>query len=76
VSGIACGDWQVVDAITRHLELGSYLAWPEEQRTTWLLQELNGKRPLFPPGMELSPDEQEVVDTFRYEQMAAHSRRE
>jgi hypothetical protein len=28
---------QVIDAITRHLELGSFLAWPKEQRTSWLL---------------------------------------
>jgi phosphoenolpyruvate carboxylase len=56
---------QVIDAITRHLELGSFLAWPEEQRTSWLLAELAGRRPLFPPGIELSPDEAEVVNTFR-----------
>ncbi|WIA14756.1 hypothetical protein OEZ85_003241 [Tetradesmus obliquus] len=56
---------EVIDAITRHLELGSFLAWPEEQRTSWLLGELAGRRPLFPPGIELSPDEAEVVTTFR-----------
>lgn len=57
---------QVIDAITRHLELGSYLSWSEEQKTTWLLNELGGKRPLFPPGIDLSPDEAEVVATFRW----------
>lgn len=56
----------MIDAITRHLELGSYLSWSEEQRTSWLLAELSGKRPLFPPGIDLSPDEAEVVATFRY----------
>lgn len=56
---------QVIDAITRHLELGSFLSWPEEQRTAWLLEQLEGRRPLMPPGMDLSPDEQEVVETFR-----------
>lgn len=27
---------------------------------------LAGRRPLFPPGIELSPDEAEVVTTFRW----------
>jgi phosphoenolpyruvate carboxylase len=54
-----------MEAITRHLGLGSFLSWPEERRTEWLLEELAGRRPLFPPGMDLSPDEAEVVATFR-----------
>jgi phosphoenolpyruvate carboxylase len=29
-----------------------------------LLSELAGRRPLFPPGIDLSPDEAEVVNTF------------
>jgi hypothetical protein len=29
-----------------------------------LLSELAGRRPLFPPGIELSPDEAEVVNTL------------
>jgi hypothetical protein len=28
--------------------------------------ELAGKRPLFPPGIDLSPDEAEVIHTFRW----------
>jgi hypothetical protein len=27
-----------MDAITRHLDLGSYLSWSEEQRTAWLME--------------------------------------
>ncbi|KAJ6752002.1 hypothetical protein OIU85_002425 [Salix viminalis] len=37
----------VLDAITKHLEIGSYREWSEEQRQEWLLSELRGKRPLF-----------------------------
>jgi hypothetical protein len=125
--------------MTRHLELGSFLQWPEQQRTAWLLEgasaacvvgarvssagvavsctrvrarerdqgggrrccacsrgphsapsslcahtthhtprrpqptphvdharaELAGRRPLFPPGIDLSADEAEVMATFR-----------
>ena len=29
---------QVMDAITRHLDLGSYLEWSEEHRTAWLME--------------------------------------
>jgi hypothetical protein len=29
---------QVIDAITRHLDLGSYMQWSEEQRTAWLME--------------------------------------
>jgi hypothetical protein len=30
-----------------------------------LSPELAGRRPLFPPGIDLSPDEAEVIRTFR-----------
>ncbi|KAG5177202.1 phosphoenolpyruvate carboxylase [Tribonema minus] len=39
---------EALDAITRWLGVGSYLQWDEETRTTWLLTELNSKRPLLP----------------------------
>lgn len=36
---VICGHHhQVIDAITRHLDLGSYLEWTEEQKTAWLLE--------------------------------------
>lgn len=55
----------VLEAVTRHLGLGSYKDWPEERRQEWLLSELKGKRPLF--GSDLPKTEQvsEVIDTFR-----------
>ncbi|XP_047337247.1 phosphoenolpyruvate carboxylase 2-like [Impatiens glandulifera] len=54
----------VMDAITRHLQIGSYKDWSEEQRQEWLLSELSGKRPLF--GLDLPKTEEisEVLDTF------------
>ena len=39
--------------------------WKEEQRTEWLLQELTGKRPLLPPGLQCTPEVAEVLSTFR-----------
>nr|BAO52741.1 phosphoenolpyruvate carboxylase 1 [Thalassiosira pseudonana] len=36
-----------IDAITRHLGIGSYKEWDEEARLNWLQSELNNKRPLF-----------------------------
>ena len=36
-----------VDAITKHLGLGSYAEWSQEQRLDFLLKELVNKRPLF-----------------------------
>ncbi|KAK8924170.1 Phosphoenolpyruvate carboxylase 2 [Platanthera zijinensis] len=54
----------VIDAITRHLEIGSYREWTEEKRQEWLLSELRGKRPLF--GLDLPKTEEiaDVLDTF------------
>ncbi|KAI3804847.1 hypothetical protein L1987_26694 [Smallanthus sonchifolius] len=54
----------VLDAITQHLEIGSYREWSEEKRQEWLLSELSGKRPLF--GLDLPKTEEiaDVLDTF------------
>jgi phosphoenolpyruvate carboxylase len=63
---------QALDAITQYLGLGSYAAWSEDERRTFLLQELQNPRPLLPahpqpvPGSALNdPDVQEVLATFR-----------
>jgi hypothetical protein len=39
---------------------------PHLHRREFLLGELRGRRPLMPPGMDMSPDVREVVDTFRW----------
>jgi phosphoenolpyruvate carboxylase len=38
---------EALDAITRHLGIGSYAEWNEEARVSWLTSELASKRPLF-----------------------------
>jgi len=54
----------VLDAITQHLEIGSYKEWPEEKRQEWLLSELSGKRPLFGPDLPTTEEITDVLDTF------------
>ncbi|RRT45722.1 hypothetical protein B296_00015466 [Ensete ventricosum] len=54
----------VIDAITKHLGIGSYRDWPEERRQEWLLSELNGKRPLFGPDLPKTEEIADVLDTL------------
>lgn len=53
-----------LDAITRHLDIGSYAEWPEEKRVEFLLTELSSRRPLIPDDLPTSADVREVLDTF------------
>jgi len=59
---------QVLDEVTRHLEIlihdRSYARWTEEQKQNFLIEELESKRPLFPPEWTISEASQEVLDTF------------
>lgn len=45
---------EALDAITRHLGVGSYAQWDESTKQAWLLTELQGKRPLLPRGGAMS----------------------
>ena len=58
-----------IDAITRHLGLGSYAQWDEARRQRFLVAELNSNRPLiastYPAADEASPEVAEVLATFR-----------
>ncbi|KAG6685438.1 hypothetical protein I3842_12G112300 [Carya illinoinensis] len=54
----------VMDAITKHLGIGSYRDWSEERRQEWLLSELSGKRPLFGPDLPKTEELCDVLDTF------------
>ncbi|KAE8706779.1 Phosphoenolpyruvate carboxylase 3 [Hibiscus syriacus] len=54
----------VLDAITKHLDIGSYKEWTEERRQEWLLSELRGKRPLFGPDLPKTEEVAEVLNTF------------
>ena len=57
---------EVIDAITQHMGLGSYMSWDEEKKTAFLTEELQNKRPLirstFTSG---NPQVDEVMATFR-----------
>ncbi|CAA2953462.1 phosphoenolpyruvate carboxylase, housekeeping isozyme [Olea europaea subsp. europaea] len=54
----------VLDAITKHLEIGSYREWSEQQKQEWLLSELRGKRPLFGSDLPQTEEIADVLDTF------------
>ncbi|CAD7702241.1 unnamed protein product, partial [Ostreobium quekettii] len=56
---------EVINAITEYLGMGSYSQWDEEKKLDFLITELQGKRPLMPPGTPMSPDAEEVVATLR-----------
>ncbi|XP_058753583.1 phosphoenolpyruvate carboxylase 2 [Vicia villosa] len=55
----------VMDAITKHLEIGSYREWSEERKQEWLLSELSGKRPLFGHDLPKTEEITDVLETFR-----------
>ncbi|WP_110665004.1 phosphoenolpyruvate carboxylase [Salinicola halophilus] len=55
---------ELLDELTRHLELGEYLAWDEPARQRFLLDELGSARPLVPPRWYCSDEAREVLDTF------------
>ncbi len=55
----------VLDELTRHLELGAYRDWDEAKRQKFLIAELGSKRPLIPEDIPASQEVQEVLDTFR-----------
>jgi phosphoenolpyruvate carboxylase len=56
---------ETLTTITSELGLGAYEAWSEADRQQFLLQELQGRRPLVPPDLAASNDVREVLETFR-----------
>ncbi len=64
---------EALDAITRHLGIGSYSEWDETTKISWLQSELASKRPLIRPnewsGNPMFSDT--VVDTLETFQMIA-----
>ncbi|KAL4423808.1 hypothetical protein ABPG75_001109 [Micractinium tetrahymenae] len=56
---------EAMDAITSYLGLGSYKEWDEDKRMEFLINELNGKRPLLPPDLPMTPEVADVIGTFR-----------
>ena len=56
---------EALDALTKELNLGHYAQWSEEQKQTFLLTELQSKRPLLPYNWQPNEIVTEVLDTCR-----------
>jgi phosphoenolpyruvate carboxylase len=54
---------ELFDEVTQYLGLGSYLSWSEEKRQAFLLEQLQGRRPLIPTNMPWSQQSLEVWKT-------------
>lgn len=54
-----------IEAITQHLGLGSYLEWSEEKKCEFLKAELQNNRPLVASDFRSTPENDEVMDTFK-----------
>ena len=54
---------EVLDELTRYLDGDGYAAWPEARRASWLLAELESRRPLFPATWPASENAAEVIAT-------------
>lgn len=54
---------KAIDEITRYVGLGEYESWDEKQKQTFLLEQLQSRRPLIPRNWEPSADTKEVLDT-------------
>ncbi len=55
----------LLDEVTRELGLGSYREWDEKRRQSFLVGELENRRPLIPRGATLTAPSRETLDTFR-----------
>ncbi len=56
---------KAISEITRFLGLGDYQSWSETDKQTFLIRELNSKRPLLPRRWMPDADTQEVLNTCR-----------
>ncbi|WP_162047347.1 phosphoenolpyruvate carboxylase [Vibrio taketomensis] len=54
-----------ISELTRYLGIGDYDQWSEQDKITFLTQELSSKRPLLPRDWQPSPAVKEVIDTCR-----------
>ena len=53
----------VLDELTTYLQDDGYATWSEPKRRAWLVEELAGRRPLFPPAWPLGDESREVIET-------------
>ncbi|EKF9436284.1 phosphoenolpyruvate carboxylase [Vibrio cholerae] len=56
---------EVISELTRHLGIGDYNQWNEQDKIAFLTTELNSKRPLLPRDWQPSPQVKEVLDTCK-----------
>ena len=56
---------EAIDAITRHLGLGSYEEWSEEQRLDFLLRALQHGKPIVPKRFKPAEPVADVLETLR-----------
>ncbi|WP_299016894.1 phosphoenolpyruvate carboxylase [uncultured Photobacterium sp.] len=52
-----------ISELTRHLGIGDYDQWSEQDKVAFLVRELASKRPLLPRDWEPSPEVKEVIET-------------
>ncbi len=55
---------RLLDELTQYLELGSYIVWSESERQSFLLTELQNRRPLIPSQWQPTEESLEVLRTF------------
>ncbi|MFO1258811.1 MAG: phosphoenolpyruvate carboxylase [Gammaproteobacteria bacterium] len=56
---------QLLSELTQFLGIGDYATWTESDKQIFLLSEINSKRPLIARDVKLSPQSEEVWQTFR-----------
>ncbi|HDV5374147.1 TPA: phosphoenolpyruvate carboxylase [Vibrio cholerae] len=56
---------EVISELTRHLGIGDYNQWSEQDKIAFLTTELNSKRPMLPRDWQPSPQVKEVLDTCK-----------
>ncbi|PAR55522.1 phosphoenolpyruvate carboxylase [Vibrio metoecus] len=56
---------EVISELTRHLGIGDYNQWSEQDKIAFLTTELNSKRPLLPRDWQPSEPVKEVLDTCK-----------
>ncbi|HAS3593163.1 TPA: phosphoenolpyruvate carboxylase [Vibrio cholerae] len=56
---------EVISELTRHLGIGDYNQWSEQDKIAFLTTELNSKRPLLPRDWQPSAQVKEVLDTCK-----------
>ena len=54
-----------ISELTRHLGLGDYDQWSEQDKVAFLVRELASKRPLLPRDWQPSDDVREVIETCK-----------